>query len=157
MLSVPFGQYAGHMAKRSIHSGLVKTLLVLPVEQINIGQFIHRFANDVCVIDKVPILFKFAMFHCNPFLCIFLSENLSNQLSSSPVCYPLDQCNSDQHLHRALVPNSHYSADLIVHFYSEVLQHSSKVSFDQSLEQKSSFNRSLLVPYKNWNRKHGSQ
>lgn len=53
VLSVPFGQYAGHMAKRSIHEGLVKTLLVLPVEQINIGQFIHRFANDVCVVDKV--------------------------------------------------------------------------------------------------------
>lgn len=74
VLSVPFGQYAGHMAKRSIHSGLVKTLLVLPVEQINIGQFIHRFANDVCVIDKVPILFKFAMFHCNPFLCIYFQK-----------------------------------------------------------------------------------
>lgn len=55
VLSVPFGQYAGHMAKRSIHEGLVKTLLVLPVEKINIGQFIHRFANDVCVVDKVRL------------------------------------------------------------------------------------------------------
>lgn len=58
VLSVPFGQYAGHMAKRSIHEGLVKTLLVLPVEQINIGQFIHRFANDVCVVDKVQEVFR---------------------------------------------------------------------------------------------------
>lgn len=53
VLSVPFGQYAGHRAKRAIHEGLVKTLLALPVEQINIGQFIHRFANDVSVVDKV--------------------------------------------------------------------------------------------------------
>lgn len=53
IVSVPFGQFAGHRARRSIHAGLVKALLVLPVEQINIGQFIHRFANDVCVVDKV--------------------------------------------------------------------------------------------------------
>lgn len=128
VLSVPFGQYAGHRAKRSIHEGLVKTLLVLPVEQINIGQFIHRFANDVCVVDKV-LWPNFGDLNSDS-LKPFISENLSNEFPSSSVRDPLGQCDPNQYVYRSLVPLCHGFTGPAVLLHPALLQRPFKVSVD---------------------------
>lgn len=94
IVSVPFGQFAGHRARRSIHAGLVKSLLNTPVEQIQVGQFIQRFANDISVVDKVykPNLVRKQH---SSLKCISFPETLSHQLPTASVHSPVGQFHSD--------------------------------------------------------------
>lgn len=64
MISVPFGQYAGSKARRSLHEQLLQSIVQKSIyffQTTPFGQMMNRFSSDMAVIDKVNLLWKSAV------------------------------------------------------------------------------------------------
>lgn len=59
MISVPFGQYAGCKARRSLHQQLLQSIVQKSIyffQTTPFGRMMNRFSSDMAVIDKVNLL-----------------------------------------------------------------------------------------------------
>lgn len=59
MISVPFGQYAGSKARRSLHEQLLQSIVQKSIyffQTTPFGRVMNRFSSDMAVIDKVNLL-----------------------------------------------------------------------------------------------------
>lgn len=59
MISVPFGQYAGCKARRTLHEQLLQSIVQKSIyffQTTPFGRMMNRFSSDMAVIDKVKFI-----------------------------------------------------------------------------------------------------
>lgn len=78
MISVPFGQYAGCKARRSLHQQLLQSIVQKSIyffQTTPFGRMMNRFSSDMAVIDKVNLLWNAAvMVFFFPLSCCLFSS-----------------------------------------------------------------------------------
>lgn len=111
MISVPFGQYAGSKARRTLHEQLLQSIVQKSIyffQTMPFGRMMNRFSSDMAVIDKVNLFvecrsktvflrfftivdlapFRFSAFFPFSLFCMYISiENRRNK-STTPSIRP---------------------------------------------------------------------